>query len=79
MKQFIKAIDNLPFILKLILCFPALDIVWSVYRLIKSLDKNNFIGVVIAILTIVPGAAFVWLIDFVCVLHIKKVWWIDKF
>ena len=77
MKNLIKAIDDLPWLVKLILCIPALDIVWSVYRICRSLVKENLLGVVLGVLTIIPGAAFIWLIDILCVLVNKKVWWLD--
>lgn len=77
MKQLIKAMDELPFILKLVLCIPALDIVWSVYKICRSLDKKNVLGIVLGVLTIIPGAAVIWLIDLITVLVNKKVWWID--
>ena len=56
MKSFIKAIDSLPYIIKIILCIPALDIVWGIYRLIKSLDKGNAVGIVLAIVLLIPTA-----------------------
>lgn len=77
MKSFIKAMDKLPWIVKLILCLPALDIVWCVYRLCRSLAKGNVLGIVLAVLSIIPGAAFVWIVDLVCVILSGKIWWID--
>ncbi|MBP3496195.1 MAG: hypothetical protein J6K52_08335 [Clostridia bacterium] len=77
MEKLIKAIDELPWIVKLLLCIPALDIVWAVYRLCKSLTANNTLGIVLAILCIFPGAAFVWLVDIICVLVNGKIWWLD--
>ena len=77
MKNLIKAIDDLPWLVKLILCIPALGIVWSIYRICRSLVKENLLGVVLGVLTIFPGAAFIWLIDLICVLVNKKVWWLD--
>lgn len=76
MKDFIKAMDNLPWILKVILCIPALEIVWGVYRVCKSLVKKNTLALIIAILLIVPGAAFMWVIDIICVILTGKIWWI---
>lgn len=75
MKDLIKAMDKLPLIVKLILCLPALQIVWGVYRILRSLVKKNIFALIIAILLIAPGAAFMWLVDFLCVLFTKKVWW----
>lgn len=74
MKAFIDAMDNLPWIVKLLLCIPALDIVWTVYRLIKSLDAKNTLGIVISIVLFF-FSPFVWLIDLICVILNKKVWW----
>lgn len=74
MKDLIKAMDNLPWIVKLILCIPALDIVWTVYRLLRSLVAGNVIAIVISIILFVC-APFVWLIDLICVLCKKQVWW----
>lgn len=77
MKSLIKAMDDLPFIVKLILCIPCLDIVWSIYKICRSLDKGNILGIILGILTIVPGAFFIWIIDIVTVILNQKVWWID--
>ncbi len=77
MKGLIKTLDNLPLIVKLILCIPLLDIVWSVYKLCRSITKNNVLGIILAVLTIVPGAAFIWLIDLLTLLLTGKVWWLD--
>ncbi|MBQ8863094.1 MAG: hypothetical protein IJ021_10240 [Clostridia bacterium] len=74
MKDLIKAMDNLPWLVKLILCIPALDIVWTVYRLLRSLDAKNTLGIVISIILFVC-APFVWLIDLICVILKKQVWW----
>lgn len=78
MKSVIKAIDNLPFLLKCILCLPMLDIVWSVYKICKSLDKGNIVGIILGVLTIIPGAFFIFIVDFITLLLNKNtVWWID--
>ena len=75
MKKLIDALDDLPWIVKLILCIPALDIVWAVYRIMKSIDASNVVGIILGILCIVPGAAIIWVVDLVCVFLNKKVWW----
>ena len=74
MKDLIKVMDNLPWIVKLILCFPALDIVWTVYRLLKSLVAGNVVAIVLSIVLFFC-APFVWLIDLICVIVKKNVWW----
>ena len=77
MKDLIRAIDNLPQLIKIILCIPAIAIVWMIYRLCRSLEKNNMVGVVLSIVLIVFGLPFMWLIDLLCILTKGNVWWID--
>ncbi|MDE6407827.1 MAG: hypothetical protein K2K50_04405 [Anaeroplasmataceae bacterium] len=77
MKNLIKAFDDLPLIIKVILCIPMLDIVWSIYKIARSADKSNLLGIILGILTIIPGAFFIWIIDLVTVLLNNKVWWLD--
>ena len=72
MKNFVKAMDNLPWIVKLILCLPALDIVWAVYRIVKGVATKNVLILVFGILWIVPGCVFGWLIDLVCTIVAQK-------
>ena len=67
----IKAIDELPWILKLILAIPALDIVWAIYRIIKGVTTDNLFLLVVGILWIVPGIAFGWIIDLVSIILYK--------
>ncbi len=64
----VSQFENLPWIVKLILALPALDIVWGIFRIIKGLTTNNLLLLIIGILWIVPGAAFGWIIDLVGVI-----------
>ena len=77
MKSCIKAIDDLPTLVKLILALPGLDIVWVIYRLLRSLVKNNILGVIVAVVAIVVGLPWLWLVDIICILLNGKVWWVD--
>ena len=77
MKSLIKSVDNLPWLIKLILCIPAVAIFWMIYRLCRSLDKGNMVGVVLAIVLIFVGIPFMWLVDLVCILLKGNIWWID--
>ncbi len=72
MKDIVKAFDNLPWIVKLLLCIPALNIAWGVYRICKGVETKNTLMLVVGILWIVPGAAFCWIIDFVSTIVWKK-------
>ena len=77
MKDLIKTFDSLPLILKVILAIPALDIIWWIYRICRSLDKNNIVGVVIAVILMCVGIPFMWLVDILCILIKGNVFWID--
>ena len=65
MKKFIKSMDKLPLLLKIILCIPALDIIWAVYRIVKGITKDSLLQLIVGILWIVPGAAFLWIVDII--------------
>ncbi len=78
MKQFIKAMDDMPFIVKLLLCLPVLDIVWNIYRICKSADKNNTTGIILGVVLLVLGSyTVVWLVDLISVIVKKDILWID--
>ena len=77
MKALIDAMAGLPKLVKLILCIPALDIIWTIYRLCRSIEKKNIVGIVLAVVLLIVGIPFVWLIDLICVLVKGEVWWID--
>lgn len=77
MKSFIKAMNDLPKILKLILALPGIDLIWNIYRACKSLQKGNLIHIIIGIIIIIVGWAFMWIIDLVTILLSDKVVWID--
>lgn len=77
MKTFTNAMENLSWIVKLILAIPVLDIIWNIYRFCKSYTNKSLLGCILAILLIVPGTAFVWVVDIISVLVFKKILWID--
>jgi hypothetical protein len=77
MKSFVKAMDGFSKIVKIILALPFLDIVWVVYRLIKSISKKNTLGIVLAILLLIFGIPFLWLIDIITIIISNKVLWLD--
>ncbi|MFI3167744.1 MAG: hypothetical protein R3Y32_06445 [Bacillota bacterium] len=77
MKGFIKWMDNASLLIKIILAIPVLDIVWVVYRLCKSLVKKNTLGIILAVVLIIVGLPFLWIIDIITILLTGKVIWID--
>ncbi|MGN0806670.1 MAG: hypothetical protein ACI4MC_06480 [Candidatus Coproplasma sp.] len=68
MKDLINQVNGLPLIIKVLLCIPAIEIFYGVCRVVNGVVKNDLVWIVLAILTIVPGAFFMWVIDLVWVL-----------
>ncbi len=77
MQNLITTVDNLPMLVKIILALPGIDIVWMIYRLVRSIVKENTVGIVLAIIVLVIGVPFLWLIDILCLIFMGKVWWLD--
>ena len=75
LNELIKSFDDLPKIVKLILAIPALDIIWVIYRIIKSVNENNALGIILGAVLLFVGFPFLWLIDIICILMNDKVWW----
>lgn len=75
MKKIVDALEGLPWIVQLILV-----ILWGVYanllRLFKSIAAGNILGIILAaILLACGGFVVLWIIDVICVILGKKIWW----
>ena len=75
--QIAKTMESLPWIVRLIL-----TILYGLYgdliRLFRSLGKQNWVGVILAVILIFSGGLLVlWIIDLIMVIFGKRVWWID--
>ena len=68
MQSFIKAIDGLPLIAKIILCLFGLDIVWAVYRIVKGIDKKDNFLLIVGIIWLIGAISVAWIIDLVTVI-----------
>lgn len=75
LNELIKSFDNLPKIVKLILAIPALDIIWVIYRIVKSVRDNNMLGIILGVVLLFVGFPFLWLIDILCIIMKDTVWW----
>lgn len=77
MKGFIKWMNQAPKWLKIVFALPILQIIWNVYRLCRSIVKKNTLGIVLAILLILIGWSFLWILDIITIALSNKVLWID--
>ena len=72
MENFIKAIDELPFALKIVLCLFGLDIVWAVYRIVKGVAKKDNFLLIVGIIWVLGAFSIGWLVDLVTVILNKN-------
>ena len=75
MKKVLDTLEGLPWIVQLILV-----ILWGVYanllRLFRSIVAKNLLGIILsAILLACGGFVVLWIIDVICVILGKKIWW----
>ena len=70
-------LDDLPRIVKFILVLIG-DLFANVYRLCRSIAKNNVLGIILAVLLLLTGGFLIlWIIDLVMIVVKGTVWWID--
>ena len=72
MDNFIKSYDELPQIAKIIFALPFLDIIWAIYRIVKGVNTNNVLMIIVGILWIIPGSVVCWILDLVFTIMDKQ-------
>lgn len=76
MKKLINTLQDLPWIVQLILV-----LLWGFYanllRLFRSIIAKNILGIILSILLLCFGTIFfpIWIFDIVCIIIGKKIWW----
>lgn len=77
MKDLVKALEGLPYIVKVLLTI-FISIYSNLLRLFRSIAKSNVLGIVLAVILLLTGGFFIlWIIDVICVVLGKNIWWID--
>lgn len=76
MNEYIKFIDDAPMVLKIIFALPFLDILWNIYRLMKSVRDKNNLGIVVAVLLLVFNS-LVWVVDLITLALYGKILWFE--
>ncbi len=77
MKDIIKTLEGLPWIVRLLLTI-FYDLYNNIIRLCRSIQKNSVLGIVLAIILIASGGLIIlWILDIIAVLLNKRIWWID--
>ena len=74
MKEIVKAFDEFPWIIKLILAFPFIDgIAYGIYRIAKGIDRNDMTILIAGIVWVAFGWIILWIIDLISVIFRGKV------
>lgn len=76
MNSVVKSFDSLPKIVKIIFALPFLDIIWAIYRLIRSISKSNVLAILLSIVMLVLCPAIFWIVDLITIIISDKVLWI---
>ena len=75
MKDLVKALEKLPWIVKLLLVI-FWGIYGNLYRLFRSIAAGNVLGIVLSIILLLCGGFVVlWIFDLICVIIGKDIWW----
>lgn len=72
---YIKWMDENPKWLKIVLALPIINILWEVYRLVKSIEDDNVLGIVLAVILIIFGGFFMWLLDIITLAVNEEILW----
>lgn len=75
LNELVKSFDNLPQLVKIILALPGIDIIWVIYRIVKSASENNLLGIILGVVILFVGIPFLWIIDIICIIMKNTVWW----
>lgn len=75
MKDLVKALERLPWIVRVLLV-----ILYGAYgnllRLFKSIAAGNLLGIILSVILLCSGGLLIlWVIDLICVLLGKRIWW----
>lgn len=71
--SYIQFIDELPWMLKVLLALPGFNVFYGIYRLVKGFNKNNDLLIVAGIIWIFAGWAILWIIDLISVVFNDKI------
>ena len=77
MKKLLNTLEGLPWIVRLLLVL-FVGLYGNLIRLLKSLVKENLLGIILSVILLCSGGfVILWVVDLVCVLLNKPIWWID--
>ena len=77
MKKVVSTLEGLPWIVRLLLVI-FLGVYGNLLRLFKSIAAGNVLGIILAVVLLLCGGfGILWIVDLICVILGKPIWWID--
>ncbi len=67
MKEFLNSIDNLPILVKLLLCIPAVHIIWGIYRIVSALNARSTAALIVHVILLF-FEPIMWIADLVMII-----------
>lgn len=75
MTEYIKWMEHNPKWLKLVLCLWVLDWSWAIWRILKAVQHNNIVELILGIVWIIWGGTIGWLFDIVSIILTDYPFW----
>ncbi len=68
MSNFVKSINGLSKVWKLVLCIPGINLIWGIWRICVAVKNNSAIQLVLAIVMLFVGTTVLWILDIVFII-----------
>ena len=68
MEEFVRALDELPLGVKIVLALPGIDIIWGIYRIVDGICRGSVPQIILGAVWVFAGTAFCWVLDIIFLL-----------
>ncbi len=75
MEGYISWMEKNPKWLKLVLCLWILDITWAIFRILKAVQNNDMVQLILGILWIIAAGTIGWILDIIWIIVYDYPFW----
>ncbi len=75
MEGYISWMEKNPKWLKLVLCLWILDITWAIFRILKAVQNNDMVQLILGILWIIAAGTIGWILDIIWIIDYDYQFW----
>lgn len=75
MEGYISWMEKNPKWLKLVLCLWILDITWAIFRILKAVQNNDMVQLILGILWIIAAGTIGWILDIIWIIVFDYPFW----